>query len=86
MAQLQTPEMSAKVKEIEENLQKSFKTVLGEADRVAKTVGESTKGIQEDFGKIVKQAYENILQSAQNLQKQLHEAANKKNWLIFDLF
>lgn len=80
--QAQNPEVSAKAKQVEENLQKSFKTVLGEADRVAKTVAESTKGIQEDVGKIVKQAYDNILQTAQGLQKQLHEAANK-NWFIF---
>lgn len=69
--------MVAKAKEFEQQLQDGFKTVVAEADKVTKALGENTKGMQEDIAILTKKAYDQVLATAKNLQEQVHQAANK---------
>lgn len=76
--QKENPEITAKAKEFEQKLQDGFKTVVAEADKVTKALGDSTKGMQEDIAVLTKKAYDQVLATAKNLQDQVHQAANKQ--------
>lgn len=73
----ENPDITNKAAEIQEKLQQSFKAVVAETDKVAKSLNENTKDIQEDLSKLTKKAYDQVLQTAKAVQNQVHEAANK---------
>lgn len=75
--QNENPEVTAKAREVQAKLQEGFKTVLEQADAINKQITDNTKDVREDIVKLTKKTYDAVLENAQKVQKEIHDAANK---------
>ncbi|XP_015187127.1 PREDICTED: uncharacterized protein LOC107072057 [Polistes dominula] len=71
----QIPDAREQVNQLQAKLQEGLQTVLQESDKTAKAVSQNSQKVQEEIGKFTKQAVELAVETTQNLNNQLKQAA-----------
>lgn len=76
--EIESPEVKAKTKQIQENFTKSLNTIVEEAGKLSKTV-TSDKTLSEDLQKLSKQVIDQAVKAADTIQTAVHDASAHKD-------
>ncbi|KAF7392828.1 uncharacterized protein V1477_012637 [Vespula maculifrons] len=71
----QIPNASEQVNQLQTKLQEGLQVLVQESDKTAKAVSKNSEKVQEDIAKFTKQAVELAVETTQNLNTQLQQAA-----------
>lgn len=71
----QIPNAGEQLNQLQTKLQEGLQVVVQESDKTAKAVSKNSEKVQEDIAKLTKQAVELAVQTTQNLNTQLQQAA-----------
>lgn len=71
----QIPNAGEQLNQLQTKLQEGLQVVVQESDKTAKAVSKNSEKVQEDIAKLTKQAVELAVQTTQNLNHQLQQAA-----------
>ncbi|XP_043496308.1 uncharacterized protein LOC122520281 [Polistes fuscatus] len=71
----QIPDAREQVNQLQAKLQEGLQTVVQESDKTVKAVSQNSQKVQEEIGKLTKQAVELAVETTQNLNNQLKQAA-----------
>uniref|UniRef100_A0A8D8XM10 Apolipophorin-3 n=1 Tax=Cacopsylla melanoneura TaxID=428564 RepID=A0A8D8XM10_9HEMI len=76
--EIDSPEVQAKTKQIQENFTKSLNVIVDEAGKLSKTV-TTDKALSEDLQKLSKQVVDQAVKAADTIQQSVHEATGHKH-------
>ncbi|XP_059045937.1 apolipophorin-3-like [Achroia grisella] len=72
------PEVEKQANNLREKLQSAVQTTVQETQKLAKTVGANLEETNKKLAPQIKAAYDDFVKQAEDVQKKLHEAANKQ--------